>query len=275
MSELVFIGTGSAMGLPHLFCGCEMCRKILKLGGKNIRLRSSIAIGKKYRFDFSSDSFAGMIKTKLPVYKIEKIFVTHSHKDHLDVNQIMLRFPKYNKNKKLKNLYIYGNEKVIGSFYKDKYQDKRLKKSKIVLKHITNYKCIRTKDMSVWPVPVIHDTRENCLNYVVKYKNKIIYIGFDLKTMSEKSFNFLKKFKFDIAIFESSLGDSKQKKAHLTFNETIDFKTKLFDNGIIGKTTKCFATHFSHYVEYTHNEIIKRLKPYNIVPAYDGLKIKL
>ena len=42
--KLKYLGTAAAEGVPALFCTCEVCRKSMELGGKNIRTRSQAII---------------------------------------------------------------------------------------------------------------------------------------------------------------------------------------------------------------------------------------
>lgn len=43
MDNLVFLGTGDAMGVPRVYCSCETCMEA-RAGGLNVRLRSSVLI---------------------------------------------------------------------------------------------------------------------------------------------------------------------------------------------------------------------------------------
>lgn len=248
---------------------------MLELGGKNVRARSSVALDEKYRIDFSSDCYMQYLENKIPLYEIEHIFFTHSHLDHTDADQIMLRYPKYNKTSPLKPLKIYGNDSVIDRFHGNEKQEKRIEKTKLKFKNVTPYKKITADELECWPIVVEHDSREECYNYIFYYRDKYIYIGYDQKTMPEKSFEFLTDFQLDIAVFEGTLGDSEPQSTHMTFSEMTDLKERLSEAGSITPETKCYATHFSHHMKYTHSEIEERLRPAGISPAYDGLSVDI
>ncbi len=275
MSKLTFIGTASAIGFPHMFCDCEVCKKMIALGGKNVRARSSIALGDKYRVDFSSDCYMKFLENKIPLYNMEHIFFTHSHLDHVDANQIMLRYPKYNKTSPLKPLKIYGNQSVLERFHHDEKRQERIEKTKLEFQKVIPYKKIEADELQCWPIIVDHDNREECFNYIFKYRGKNIYIGYDQKSMPEESFEFLSDFKLDIAVFEGTLGDSEPAGTHMTFAEMAQLKDSLASGGSITPETKCYATHFSHHMKYTHEQLEKRLEPEEIIPAYDGLTIDI
>lgn len=50
MDQLVFIGTGDAMGVPRVYCECEVCGEA-RSSGVNRRYRSLVSVeGKKGAF---------------------------------------------------------------------------------------------------------------------------------------------------------------------------------------------------------------------------------
>ena len=50
--KVLFLGTAAAEGWPAVFCKCDSCMKARKLGGKNIRTRSSCIIDDIYMVEF-------------------------------------------------------------------------------------------------------------------------------------------------------------------------------------------------------------------------------
>ncbi len=275
MSKLTFVGTASAIGFPHMFCDCETCKKMLETGGKNLRARSSLALGEKYRVDFSPDCYMRFLENKIPLYKTEHIFFTHSHLDHVDADQIMLRYPKYNKTSPLQPLHLYGNNSVFERFRGNEKQEERIEETRLNFRRVVPYEKIVADELECWPIVVEHDSREECYNFILRYRGQNIYVGYDQKKMPERSFEFLADFELDIAIFEGSLGDSQPGETHMTFGEMIELKDRLAAEGSITADTRCFATHFSHHVKYTHTELEERLEPEGITPAYDGLEVEV
>ncbi|WP_151732961.1 MBL fold metallo-hydrolase ['Paenibacillus yunnanensis' Narsing Rao et al. 2020] len=83
MDTLVFLGTGDAMGVPRIYCGCETCEEA-RAGGLNERLRSSVLIegvedflvidcGPDWRRQMEAEGRHGM----------RRLLVTHPHFDHI------------------------------------------------------------------------------------------------------------------------------------------------------------------------------------------------
>ena len=42
--HLLFLGTAAAEGYPGIFCECDNCKEARALGGRNLRLRSSLLV---------------------------------------------------------------------------------------------------------------------------------------------------------------------------------------------------------------------------------------
>ncbi|MEI6501881.1 MAG: flagellar hook-basal body complex protein FliE [Armatimonadota bacterium] len=58
---LKLLGSAAAEGWPALFCACEACREARRLGGKNLRRRTSYQLGDTVHVDFGPDSFSSML----------------------------------------------------------------------------------------------------------------------------------------------------------------------------------------------------------------------
>lgn len=83
MDKLIFLGTGDAMGVPRVYCDCEVCSGA-RVSGVNRRFRSSVAVeGDQDMFliDCGPD-FVNMMEQRGQRF-VEHILVTHAHFDHI------------------------------------------------------------------------------------------------------------------------------------------------------------------------------------------------
>ncbi|WP_438498331.1 MBL fold metallo-hydrolase [Paenibacillus sp. IHBB 3054] len=83
MDNLVFLGTGDAMGVPRVYCSCETCMEA-RAGGLNVRLRSSVLIDNGSDFlaiDCGPDWRRQM--ESLGQRTMRRLLVTHAHFDHI------------------------------------------------------------------------------------------------------------------------------------------------------------------------------------------------
>lgn len=80
--KIRFLGTGAAEGVPAMFCGCENCINIRKLGEAEYRTRSQVLIDEILSIDFPPEAYSHSLKTGILLSKLKYLLVTHSHMDH-------------------------------------------------------------------------------------------------------------------------------------------------------------------------------------------------
>lgn len=80
---MTFWGTGDAMGVPRVYCDCEVCQEA-RSGGVNRRFRSAVSIDGEeggFLIDCGPDWRSGMERQGLRF--VEHILITHAHFDHI------------------------------------------------------------------------------------------------------------------------------------------------------------------------------------------------
>ncbi len=87
--NLKFLGTGAAEAVPAVFCECDYCQYAREHKGKDIRTRSSFRINDRVQIDISPDIFMQMVNQNLSMNAVRHLLITHSHSDHLDVNELL------------------------------------------------------------------------------------------------------------------------------------------------------------------------------------------
>lgn len=84
VDRLTFLGTGDAMGVPRVYCECEVCEEA-RSGGTNRRLRSSVLV-EGIEGDFLLDCGPDW-RTQMEMINrradITDVIVTHAHFDHI------------------------------------------------------------------------------------------------------------------------------------------------------------------------------------------------
>lgn len=84
MNDIItFWGTGDAMGVPRVYCDCEVCGEA-RSGGVNRRFRSAVSIDGEeggFLIDCGPDWRSGMESQELRF--VEHILITHAHFDHI------------------------------------------------------------------------------------------------------------------------------------------------------------------------------------------------
>ncbi len=81
LAELVFLGTGTSMGVPTLGCTCDVCRST---DPRNNRMRSSVAIrysGALVLVDTGQDFRTQALR--FGIDRVDAVLYTHGHADHV------------------------------------------------------------------------------------------------------------------------------------------------------------------------------------------------
>jgi phosphoribosyl 1,2-cyclic phosphate phosphodiesterase len=83
MDTVTFWGTGDSMGVPRVYCSCEVCEEA-RSGGLNRRYRSSVlfqAGGEDWLIDCGPDWVKQMERAGRR--RMERVLITHAHFDHV------------------------------------------------------------------------------------------------------------------------------------------------------------------------------------------------
>ena len=257
--KIIILGSGSSVGVPRIdgYWGKANKRHL-----KNNRTRCSIYI--KYKnsnilIDTSPDIRSQLLKNKIT--KIDNVIYTHDHADQTHgINELR---PFFWKNKK--KIDIYTNRNTAKTLYKS-FTYLFTKKSKFykpILKiNIIKKKFFINKNKNkIFFEPIIVDHGDTkAYGYVFK---KIAYIS-DCNFISKKELR--KLYNLNILIIDCL--KFKKHKTHLNYNEAIKYIKIL-------NPKKTILTNLHSDIDYKKlkNKLVKLTN--NIVPAYDGMKIKI
>jgi phosphoribosyl 1,2-cyclic phosphate phosphodiesterase len=256
--KIIILGSGSSVGVPRIdgYWGRADKNNI-----KNNRTRCSIYI--KYRssnilIDTSPDIRNQLLKNKIT--KIDNVIYTHDHADQTHgINELR---PFFWKNKKKIN--VYTNRDTAKTLYKS-FTYLFIRKSKfynpILKMNIINKKFFISKNQNkilFEPIIVTHgDTK--AYGYIFK---KIAYIS-DCSFISNKE---LKKLQ-NLNILIIDCLKFKKHKTHLNYYEAIKYIKIL-------NPKKTILTNLHSDIDYKKLKNMLAKLTNNIVPAYDGMKIK-
>jgi len=255
--KFIILGCGSSMGVPRpdgFFGNCDPKNK------KNYRTRCSALITttkENILIDTSPDLRQQLLRHKIK--KINKVLYSHMHGDQThgindlrpfyinDKKQINV-YADLQTSKYLKNSFSY----IFKSFSNEYPATLRLNKLKKNLITIDGNKKIRIQSIEVEHGNV----KSNC--FIID--EKIAYIS-DVSKIYKKDYKYFKKLKYLIIDclwynFHPS---------HFNLEKSLSI-IKLF------KPKKAILTNLSPILDY---KILKKDLPSNIIPAHDGLTIKL
>lgn len=277
--RIQFLGTAAYEGIPALYCQCDTCLKSLELGGKNLRTRSQALINDDLLMDFNCDTLCHYQKYKFDFNKIRYCLITHSHEDHLYVNDILqCRGKDFSHPKEDYEINFYSGIRtyqILKESFNQVDTQRYLKAN--YLKPNQEYKI---GEYTIVPLIANHDfTSTPYIYYIEKDGKKMVY-GNDSGFFCDEAINILKKYgKLDFINLDCTGGLNKSEGIwwidnHMCLESNILFKKKLEKEGIIDSHTKVVATHFSHNGHATHDELVEAAKNSGIIIAYDGLVVE-
>lgn len=276
--RIKYLGTAAAEGFPALFCRCDACRRAALAGGKNIRLRSGILINDSVLIDITPDIYAQKLKYGIDLLKLEAIVVTHSHTDHFAGAELVKRSsPDYCAQGPEHPLIIYGNDRVcqVGKDSLD-FEFHRREDTSIRFRPVHGFQSFTVQDIGFTAIPARHDSREECLVYLIRQNGSTMLYANDTGLLSEESLDFLNGISLDIVSLDCTYGPMPATApTHMGLPENLLTVSALRKRGCMTDRTKIITTHFSHNCGAIHEELCSRFDHDGITVAYDGMETEI
>ena len=259
--KFIILGCGSSLGVPRIdgfFGACNSKEK------KNYRTRCSALIKTKKEnilFDTSPDLKFQLRKNN--VKSINSVFYSHFHADQTHGINDLRGFFLASK----KKISVYADLKtskyLMSSFdycfSKEKFKERigyppilELKK----LKKTTKFN-LENKILKIKSIPVKHGNID-CISFIIN--DKLAYAS-DVNGIYDKDIKFFKNLKY--LVIDCLRYDFHP--SHFNLNDILNLLKVL-------NPKRTILTNLG--VEIDYNEIKKKL-PKNVIPAYDGMQIKL
>ena len=280
--KIVVLGTAAATSMPLAFCNCTVCRQSRKLGGKNIRKRSSIVINDELLIDLGPDSIHACNMYGIDAGKIKYLLQTHSHSDHFDAGHFVTRWSDYG-TKDLSHLDIvcskgtaegmnhWINENESIDLFDEEWQTD-LNYSLHIVKHGDR---IHLGEYEIVAIDSTHDPQVEALFYIIFSKGKSVLYGTDMLEICEEAWKILEKYRFDIVFLDQTYGKGFNAGGHPDAGMVSDYVKTMKRKGIIDEKSFVYATHISHEGNAVHEEMEIEAKANGYYVAYDGMKREL
>ncbi|MBE6349654.1 MAG: MBL fold metallo-hydrolase [Spirochaetaceae bacterium] len=273
--KVLLLGTGTSHGVPVIGCECNVC---LSKDVKDTRTRSSCFItandGTCVLIDVGPDFRQQALR--YAIKKIDGLFLTHSHADHLhglDDLRIFASTAHVKKGIPVEPLPIYGNEKALNDLkkrfsYVFNPTQEGGGKPIVACQSVFDFsKEIAIGSLLFQPIPIKHGNLDVC-GWLVREKNcnnvspAFAYIT-DCSFISEES---KKKLRGVQHLVIDGLRERKHE-THFSFEEAIQV-------GIEVQAQHIWLTHICH--DFSHEEIVEKCQALSkhALPAYDGLTLE-
>lgn len=266
--EIKLLGTGSAEGMPGLFCRCHVCQLARVERGKNLRTRSSTLINGTLKIDLPPDTLHHVLTHNLDLTRVEYLLFTHGHDDHFAMRELQYMSWMFVVEVSETPLNLLGPtdviERVVGSL---NVSDLPLKFQPLCLWEPT-----RLNGWEITPIQAQHDPSILCYNYLISDGHKTLLYATDTGWYEPPTWDFLKQAKLDGIVVECSKGPNEGGyMAHLCIQEVIRMRELLLESDVLSPDAPVVTTHHSHLGGLMHEELEQALNPHGVQVGFDGM----
>jgi len=282
---MIFVGTGTAWGIPSPFCNCDVCKKARTFKGKRARSRAMFMLDEQISIDIGPDHLLQSVHCDLDLTKLRHILVTHTHGDHLSGDIFGEKFyPLGNTHIPLQIYLVEDAYRYISESYPkmDIHYWKRLSEENVNPHQMKFNEPFMVNDYKVTAFKGRHKTTIENLsaNYLIERNDRKLYYALDSGYFYEETFNNLKDQKLDIYIGELTYPTLKDKlneeSDHMDIKMCVKNLNKLYEINAITNNTKVYLTHIGCEdmdIEEIEAYFASLKLPYEVIIAYDGLDI--
>lgn len=257
MDTLLFLGTGAAdwsikdKDKIHYF-----------------RRNSAALLNEDLMLDCGSHifDFAESIGNTRLYENVTDILITHDHSDHLDRDSV-LRLADF---RRIRVACDGAAQKLLGEHPNIEYI------------RLTPYKKKKVGRYYVTPLLANHDViitkNQRAFHYIIKTPDgKEIFYGLDGAWFLRPSWAEMLKHKFDLMVFDCTVGDSDDWR--LFEHNTIPMLRKMIaeikERELLRDGGKLIASHMARTLHKSHEDTAECLKEMDMIAAYDGLKVEI
>ena len=270
--RIQLLGTGSAEGLPALFCKCGVCREARSRGGKNQRSRASALIDHTLKIDLPPDTLHHVLVRGLDLTQLTHLVFTHTHDDHFAFKELQYMSWMFVTEEWDRKLSVHGPPDAIETIQ----TNLEMELLPLELHVLEAWKTTHLGEYSVTPILAQHAEDRVCLNHIMERAGRSVLYGTDTGWYTDETWEFLAGRQLNALVIECAKGlDENGYKAHLSIPEVIRMKEKMLTIGALAPDSLCVTTHHSHLSGLLHEDYEKHLNPHGIRVGYDGMEFEV
>jgi phosphoribosyl 1,2-cyclic phosphate phosphodiesterase len=203
---------------------------------------------------------------------ITTVLFTHGHDDHFSPGELQYRGRYFVTPPPTNPLALYGPHDVVD-------QLKCLLSPELMdfsLHVVEAERPVMVAGYEAFPFLANHDESITCLNYVMKSPDGacLLYAS-DTGWYQAETWGLLEQFRLDAVVVECTKREDAGYSGHLSIPEVFRMRRRLLDSGILRPDAPIIATHFSHQMGLTHDELEAVLGAEGVLAAYDGMTIEI
>lgn len=285
--NVTFLGTAAAPSMPIPFCTCKVCSEARRIGGKNLRSRSSLVINDNLLVDIGPDIATASFQHRISLTGIGLCLQTHPHADHLDIGFILSRHGEYGTTVP-GELLLGGSDETLHaidalvnqqSAYGSLFDPKTQSALKMKILPLAPFETYRIGDYRVTGYPANHGIDQGFLLYSIALGDHAVFYGTDTSVLSEAVWEHLQqeRIRYDVVILDHTYGIGFESRPadHLAAKDVAAHADRFRENGLLKDGGVVYATHLSHEGNREHDALDEYAIGHGYRVAYDGLRMQL
>jgi len=273
--KLQYLGTAAAEGFPAMFCECEACERARAAGGKNLRLRTGMIVNDTVMIDFPPDVMTVSQHFGVRLSAVRDLFVTHSHHDHFDAEDlVMRRTGVFCRMKDERPMNVFMNEAAkarldahVGREGYDPYLNMT------VIEHFGTYES--EGGLRFTYLPADHAPYEKAGFYVIRDGEKTAVYMHDTGYPPEESMAYLKTLSIDFLSMDCTYGPRDNFHGHMGIPANRRVVAALREAGALKADATVVIHHFTHNCGLLHEELEAEVAKDGFLVSFDGMIVEL
>ncbi len=285
--RITFLGTAAAPSMPIPFCVCQICSEARRVGGKNLRRRSSLMINDDLLVDIGPDIATASFERGLSFASIGVCLQTHPHDDHLDTGFLLSRHADYG-TVVSRDLLLVGSGETLSAIddmvrrtseYGSIFDPETQSALRLNPRTIAPFETCTAGDYRVTGYPANHGVDQGYLLYSIEQGPHAVFYGTDTSILSEEAWDHLqlRRTRYDVVILDHTygIGFDSRPGDHLASRDVIAHVDRFRESGLLKENGSVYATHLSHEGNLEHDELDEYAMEHGYRVAYDGLALQL
>lgn len=279
--EVLFLGSGAAEFWPSPFCGCKGCRDAIAARGPG-RTGACVMVDETFLFDAPPNWPAAALRLGASLARVQNIFITHSHQDHLDPCTLtaMGHGPQH-------PLHLHCNRHVADLLpvYAQFNRFFNMEKLGIEVHVLSPFEPVTgeadSAPFELTPLLADHDTTggEEPLIYIFRQRGKTLLYACDTGWFPDRTWRDIEKHTFDLVMLEcTGHVRTESRVGHLSMAPFLEVLDRFRARDLLNPGARCVAHHLNpgHSEESpSHELLVEHFRPHGVDVAYDGLILQV
>ena len=227
--------------------------------------------------DFPVDAHAHTLYYGIDMRKHRDVLITHDHQDHFFRLGMNSRFqddgewrfylpPDSAKPERDRQAAILASNKQIPP------------RRAVSILYAVPFTTMTIQGYHVTALPANHVKNLQCVLYLIEKDRKAVFWAHDTGLLPEETVEYFRKRKFQLNAVSLDCTLKRGNPitpAHMDILRCKQTVGMLRSFGCIDDSTVIVLSHFGHLVERTHQEMVEEAAEFGMIPAFDGMEIKI